>query len=123
MKDEELETAIRAAGQLVVPDVAIRLPASKDEVSGNLCLSKDMKSLVFLQGEQRIGSTPITIHVSDIVKNPQTSEFGSKPMVLQITAMTGGDVEETFCFRFLHTEAALQAANNMRAKIVKTRKQ
>lgn len=118
MKDEQLESAIKAAGELIVPDITIRLPSSKDGVAGNLCLSKDKRSLVFLIGEEQTESAAIAIQVSDIIKPPQTSTLGSEPMILQITTSKGDDVEETLHFRFLPTEVAFQTANNMRAKIV-----
>ena len=118
MRDEQLEAAMNSAGELVIPNVTFRLPSSKDGVAGNLCLSIDKKYLTFLQGDPHTATTPITIQVSDIVGSPETSTVGSETMVLRITTSSMNGVEEIHQFRFLPTEDAFRAANNMRAKIV-----
>ena len=118
MRDERLEAAIVSAGELVIPNATFRLPSSKDGIAGNLCLSIDKKSLAFITGDTQKETTPITIQVSDIVESPETSTVGSETMVLRITTSSTNGVEEIHQFRFLPTEAAFRAANNMRAKIV-----
>jgi hypothetical protein len=118
IRDKQLEAAINFAGEMVIPDVTIRLPSSKDGIAGNLCLSRDKKCLTFVTGETQTERTPITIQISDIVESPQTSAIGSETMVLRITTSSTYGTEETHHFRFLPTEAAFSAANNMRAKIV-----
>jgi hypothetical protein len=118
MRDEQLEAAITSAGELVIPDATVRLPSSKDGIVGNLCLSIDKKVLYFIPGDTQKEMTPITIQVSDIVESPETSTAGSETMVLRITASSTDGMEEIHQFRFLRTEDAFRAANNMRAKIV-----
>jgi hypothetical protein len=118
MKDYQLEAAIKSAGELAIPNVTVRLPSSKDGIVGNLCLSTDKKSLTFVMGDTQTETTSMVIQVSNIIESPETSKVGSETMALRITASTATGVEETHNFRFLPTENAFRAANNMRAKIV-----
>ncbi len=117
-KDKQLDAAIISAGELAIPNITTRLPSSKDGVAGNLCLSTDKKSVTFLTGETETEPKTMIFQVSDIVESPEISIVGSETRILRITTSGINGEEEIHSFRFLPTEAAIRAANNMRAKIV-----
>jgi len=117
-KDYGLEAEIKSAGQLEIPDVTVRLPSSKDGIAGNLCLSRDKKSLTFVAAATQLEIPPVIIKISDISEPPETSEVGSQETTLRITTSSTAGIVETHQFRFLATEDAFRTANNMRAKVV-----
>ena len=117
--EETLERFSSEAAATVLPDITARLFVSYDNVVGNLTLSKDKTQLTFRALDQDPSKPPtIDLHASQIKENPIVSMKKSRPMELRIK-YEDNEEEEILCrFYFGQTEAAFQAANELRAAIV-----
>ena len=113
--DKELQDSLEVAETAFVPHNVGRISAVHQEIVGNLILSDDKSTLEFRGVKNTL---ELVLRVSSITQHPITSMPGSNPMELRIKIKDGSDAEVVHCFIIARTNAAYQAANSMRTKLV-----
>ncbi|TAQ84351.1 hypothetical protein B7494_g7329 [Chlorociboria aeruginascens] len=115
----EMKLQVSVAENIPIPDVTARLSCIYTEIVGNLLLSEDKNTIIFIGINQRPPLVPILVlPTSKITQKPTSSFLGSEVMELQINALDLKDASALHKFTVFSTQSTKEAVNNMRSKIV-----
>ncbi|KAI9734442.1 MAG: hypothetical protein M1818_006830 [Claussenomyces sp. TS43310] len=115
--ERTLETTLEIAQNVDLPGIKYRLAVTRGALAGNVYLSANKQSVVFLEAKED-STFPMIFPVSEIIGHPKTSKFGSTPMELTITTRGQSGANVSHSFKFSYSKVAFEAANALRAQIV-----